>query len=321
MHPDAKNTEIQSVRQKVIYILVTLLIISLAASFYFLYQKSDRYNLKYAQTVIKENAFNSSNVDWEKEFLISESILTSEKHENSFHNSLSHLLKSLKDNHSRVISDKKTHKSNVKSFTDYYSKNETPVVVINNWSGTDVEGAYLKIKENITKAVTSSKCGIIVDISKNYGGNVWPMANGISALISEGVIGSFVDSNGKVQEITNSKGVIKIRGMYSPFREDHSHVMYDKKVAVVSGRRTASSGEILSIFMRGQPNVKFFGEPTMGVPTSNRVFKLPNNVRFALTTAVTRDRNNVIYSKSISPDVVTKEPIKLSLEWINESCQ
>lgn len=308
-------------RQKAIYTVVTLIIISLAASFYFIYRKSDNYNLKRAQTIIKENAFYSSRVDWEKEFFISKNILMSDDTENSFHNSLSHLLKALKDNHSKVISQKNMHKSDANSFTDYYTQNNIPVVVINNWSGKDQLSADSKIKENVNKAVTSSQCGIVIDISKNYGGNVWPMANGISTLISEGVIGSFVDSTGKVVEIINSKGVIKIKGMFTPFKEQHGYVVYNKKVAVVTGRHTASSGEILSILMRGQPNVKFFGEPTMGVPTSNRVFTLPNNVRFALTTAVTRDRNNVIYSKSISPDVVTKEPIRLALEWINEDCQ
>lgn len=309
-----------SVRQKLAFVLITLIVVTLIASFYMLYRKSDTYNLKKAQSIIKENAFNSNSVNWEYEFLVSERILEATNDENSFHNSLNHLLKSLKDNHSRVLVDKKNHNSKSKKLTDFYIENGTPVVVVNNWSGTDIKAAQMEIKKNVTKAVTSSKCGIIIDISKNYGGNVWPMANGISALISEGVVGSFVNSNGKIQEIINSKGAITIKGMRSLFNEDISYVMYDKKVAVITGRRTASSGEILSVFMRGQPNVKFFGEATMGVPTSNSIYKLPNNVRFALTTAVTRDRDNNIYSKSISPDVITKEPIKLSVEWINQNC-
>lgn len=308
-------------RQKLVYFLITLFAISLLTVSYFSYRKSDTYNLKQAQKIIKENAFKSSSVNWEHEFLVSERILEAENDETAFHNSLNHLLKSLKDNHSGIIADKKTHHSKSKKFTDFYIENGTPVVVINNWSGTDIKTAQMEIKNNVTKAVTNSKCGLIIDISKNYGGNVWPMANGISALISEGVIGSFVDSSGKVQEIINSKGAIYLNNMSSQFKEDNAYVMYDKKVAVITGRRTASSGEILSVFMRGQPNVKFFGEATMGVPTSNRVYKLPNHVRFALTTAVTRDRANNIYSKSISPDVETNEPIKLAQEWMNTNCR
>lgn len=307
-------------RRRTMYSLITLIIISLAVSFYLIYRQSDHYNLKHAQTIIKEHALYSNQVDWEKEFFISETILTSDDEEDAFRNSLSHLLKALKDNHSNVIADKNMRKSGSQSFTDYYSQDAIPVVVINNWNGQGQLSASAKIKENVNKAVAAGQCGIVIDISKNYGGNVWPMANGISSLISEGLIGSFVNSKGKVAEITNTNGVIKSKGMQTLFKEQQGHVIYDKKIAVVTGRRTASSGEILSIFMRGQPNIKFFGEPTMGVPTSNRVFTLPNKVKFALTTAVTRDRHNRVYSTSISPDVVTKQPIRLAAEWINQNC-
>lgn len=45
-------------------------------------------------------------------------------------------------------------------------------------------------------------------------------------------------------------------------------------VAVLTGSRTASSGEVVAIAFRGRPRTRSFGEPTVELSTANRTFLL-----------------------------------------------
>ena len=50
-------------------------------------------------------------------------------------------------------------------------------LVINAWSGgsEDVVNATQVVRSELNKALSGSKCGLVIDVSANHGGNMWPM--------------------------------------------------------------------------------------------------------------------------------------------------
>ena len=82
-------------------------------------------------------------------------------------------------------------------------------------------------------------------------------------------------------------------------------------VAVLTGPRTASSGEALTIAFRGRPHTRSFGLPTAGLSTANGTFSLPDGAALLLTTAIEADRTGRRYGDKIEPDqLVENDPAK-----------
>jgi carboxyl-terminal processing protease len=77
----------------------------------------------------------------------------------------------------------------------------------------------------------------------------------------------------------------------------------DPAVAVLTGPRTASSGEAQVVAFRGRPDTKSFGEPTHGVPTANQGFPLSDGALLNLTVAWMADRTGQTYDSPLPPDV------------------
>ena len=79
-------------------------------------------------------------------------------------------------------------------------------------------------------------------------------------------------------------------------------------VAVLTGPRTASSGEAVAISFIGRPRTRSFGLPTAGLSTANRTYPLPDSSLIVLTVSVEADRNGKRYGYKIDPnEVVTPD--------------
>ncbi|SHM05901.1 S41 family peptidase [Mucilaginibacter sp. OK098] len=168
--------------------------------------------------------------------------------------------------------------------------------------------------------------GWIIDLRHNNGGNMHPMIAGLGPIIGNGTLGYFVSpetnkitpwmyKNGKV---TNGSAITaKVSGAYA-IKNPGS------KVAVLTGPKTASSGEMTTICFIGKPNVKLFGQPTGGYTTGNRGFKLSTGAYLYLASGYAADRNKKEYLGKIDPDVVVKDTnengddatIKAATDWI-----
>jgi C-terminal processing protease CtpA/Prc len=98
---------------------------------------------------------------------------------------------------------------------------------------------------------------------------------------------------------------------------------------VLTGPRTASSGEFVTIAFRGRPRTRSFGLPTAGLSTSNSTFPLPDGSMILLTTAVGADRTGTRYGTEIEPDEVVDgvEPawpgddptLAAAVRWLKQS--
>jgi carboxyl-terminal processing protease len=127
-------------------------------------------------------------------------------------------------------------------------------------------------------------CGLVVDLRRNVGGNMWPMLEGVAPLLPEGSAGAFVYRGGSVEEWPRGDATMQ------------------QPVAVLTSGSTASSGEALVVAFRRRPLTGSFGEATYGVPSAIRTFTLPDGARLNLAVAAFTDRQDQSYHGHIVPD-------------------
>lgn len=200
-----------------------------------------------------------------------------------------------------------------------------PIIHINAWSGTYGESvaAVATLRSHLVSALENQECGVILDFSNNTGGNMWPMLVGLSPVLTEGVLGYFRDAHGVDKEIEKRGDKIFFNGS--------SHVLNAasaqqpesaaRRIAVIVGPRSSSSGEIVPIMFTGQENVQVFGRPTSGRSTANSTFTLPNGGLANITTAVTVNRHGKVFDSQVEPDTLTDNPGLVAARWVASACQ
>ena len=73
-------------------------------------------------------------------------------------------------------------------------------------------------------------------------------------------------------------------------------------VAVLIGRSTASSAEVIAAAFAARGASRSFGAPTRGATTGTRIFELGDGAALVLAVAATSDRNGRLYAGPIAPD-------------------
>ncbi|KRA45154.1 S41 family peptidase [Pseudoxanthomonas sp. Root630] len=196
-------------------------------------------------------------------------------------------------------------------------------LTINSWSGNGDDATAIaarSVRHALIEALADSRCGVIVDVANNTGGNMWPMMSGIAPLYDEGVLESFQGRDGVRHPVRMQDGrmligdVVRVAAIPAPLPRIPSHV------AVILGPRTMSSGEILAIGFKRQRNVRFFGRPTGGFTTSNNSYRLENGGMLALTTARILDRSGAVQHGPVLPDEVTDQPLEAARAWLQAQC-
>ncbi len=149
-------------------------------------------------------------------------------------------------------------------------------------------------------------CGWIVDLRQNTGGNMWPMLAGLGPLLGEGELGFFVNPGGGRTAWGYADGASRMNGNDLVQVSEPYELRSDQPpVAVLTGPRTASSGEAIVTAFRGRPETRSFGAGTAGLSTSNASIRLSDGAMILLTTSVFADRTGETYGGVIEPD----EPI------------
>jgi carboxyl-terminal processing protease len=140
------------------------------------------------------------------------------------------------------------------------------------------------------------RCGWVVDLRRNVGGNMWPMLHALRPILGEATPGYFVSSTGR-EEFSYRYG--RGPGGSAP---DYRLQKSDPPVAVLTSRLTVSSGEAIAIAFRGRPATRSFGEATAGLPTSNQSFPLVDGAVLVVTVSREADRTGRVYDGRIAPD-------------------
>ncbi|HHA2915710.1 S41 family peptidase [Stenotrophomonas maltophilia] len=153
-----------------------------------------------------------------------------------------------------------------------------------------------------------SRCGWIVDLRGNTGGNMWPMLLGVAPLLrvtpsADENVGSFAAAEGpSLWQLTSSSVRLGDRVRIDLGGPGYLLKHPGAPVAVLTGPRTASSGEATVLSFRGRPQTRSFGQPTSGLSTANVMRPLADGSALLLTTSVMRDRTGRGDGLKISPD-------------------
>lgn len=170
----------------------------------------------------------------------------------------------------------------------------------------------LALQGRIAGLDDGTRCGWVVDVSSNGGGNMWPMLFGLLPLLhgtqdTQGaLIGAFRSADGllwwrqaegevvqgNASMLRSRQGAYRLRAGTAP-------------VAVVMGAGTASSGEAVALAFRGQPGSRSFGQPSAGFSTGNRPTTLVDGTTLLLTHNVMTDRNGQGDGGRMQPDQAT----------------
>ncbi|NVO33326.1 S41 family peptidase [Hymenobacter lapidiphilus] len=146
----------------------------------------------------------------------------------------------------------------------------------------------------------------IIDLRLNDGGAMAPMLAGIAPLLGDGLLGGFVDINGKPeQQWYLRQGNFYVDSMQVTTLEKRCPARRtDLPIAVLLSGRTASSGEIVAISLKGRPATRFFGEPTYGATTANESYPISGGAYLTIAGSQDADRTGTPYKTSLTPDVL-----------------
>ncbi|MCC7247798.1 MAG: hypothetical protein IT473_04160 [Lysobacter sp.] len=197
-------------------------------------------------------------------------------------------------------------------------------LIVNAWTGPSeaVPAATGVVRDALVQSLAVDRCGLIVDVSSNHGGNMWPMMGGIAPLYDEGTLETFENRAGMRQRVNVRGGVLHMNESAFPRLENLIPLAHKPAyVAIVLGRRTASSGEILALGFKGQRNVRFFGRPTAGATTANASLRLENGGLLALTTSWILDRGDRAHHGPVLPDQETDDAVVTAEAWLAERCR
>jgi C-terminal processing protease CtpA/Prc len=176
----------------------------------------------------------------------------------------------------------------------------------------------IDFQEHLRALMKEVRCGWIVDLRGNTGGNMWPMLAGIGPVLGDGPAGTFVSPDSVVPWGYSDgyawEGADTNVRVPRPLRL--SQVL--PPVAVLTDSMTASSGEAIAISFRGRPGTRSFGGPTYGLTTGNENYMLPDGSMLFLTTTVEADRTGQKYGGPLIPDtlVAPEASLPTALEWL-----
>ena len=286
-------------------------------------------------TLYAENAWTRGNVDWitvEPDVRLLAAGATKSA---DVYPAIRYLLASLNDRHSFLMPPAATTAFrtggatnppiDVKALGDRIGYLNVPA-----YSGGDATAARsfaTKAHEELAAAVDGAGCGWIVDLRGNTGGNMWPMLAGLKPFLGDEPLGTFVSREGtsppwKAGQAVGVEPPAGLRGLEQAW------------VAVLTGPRTASSGEAVTISFKRRPRTRSFGQPTNGLSSANGTFPLPDGAMILLTTAIEADRTGKQYGEKVDPDEIVPAPaaptppassiddatMAAAIVWLKRSC-
>lgn len=142
----------------------------------------------------------------------------------------------------------------------------------------------------------------IIDLRYNGGGNINPMAEGLTSILGDGSVGgaSGLTSSENV-DWHIADGDFYNHGFTLGLEPSCSHKA-NEKVAVLTSLYTASSGEALAVMFKGRVHTRFFGSKTLGMVTGTGWHQVDPHWTVMLSLNYFRDRNGQIYKSFVDVD-------------------
>ncbi len=294
--------------------------------------------LDQAIALVKERALNARELDWPAVEAEAARLAAASPGEAGRTKAIRHVLKSLKDGHSfymppradalppstPAVNAQPTSRQIPAPIASSSTQSRFARLNINSWSGsrTEIPAATLLVRAELNRAIAHDACGLIIDVAANGGGNMWPMMGGIAPLYDAGTLETFENRDGKRETVNVAAGQLRMNGNVWPQVPTMPPMTgKPRHIAVILGKQTASSGEILALGFKGQSNVRFFGQPTAGATTANWSTRLPNGGLIAITTSRILDRSGAVHTGPVMPDERSDEPVDAATQWLAGRCR
>ncbi|AVQ33897.1 nisin-resistance protein [Staphylococcus muscae] len=153
---------------------------------------------------------------------------------------------------------------------------------------------------------------VIVDLQNNDGGDMGPMIAGLSKIIPDGTLMSWVDRKGNSFDATLKKG--KVNGGGTPIQVKAGSKDLETPVDVLIGDKTASSGEITALAFKGRSHIQFIGKDTATYTTANTTLTLYDGTQMNITNYKIKDRTGKYYENNpIHPDITSDKALETAL--------
>lgn len=289
----------------------------------------DSINVFYNQLFdnLKSEFLFKNDVKWKE--VITETNQTLTKYENfiSSLDEIEALFNKIGATHCNVYFNNRTYSSSVKSIKEklsdqwtakYAAKPNFEAKVINNEFGyilipkiifSDISEKNIhKIAQPFYDEIANLKSknnlkGWIIDLRFNTGGNSFPMLLALYDFLGDSKIAGSLNLDKKqTNTIKLDNGIYYDNANKISFINKKGQLLDRKKVAIIIGAATASSGEMVAISFKGRENTIFLGQETYGATTGNIKAKLPFGAFMALTNSYNCDRNGKYY-ETILPDI------------------
>jgi len=182
-------------------------------------------------------------------------------------------------------------------------------------TGATIYPTYPTHVQNILRIIDQTPiCGWIIDLRRLNGGDLWSYLAGVGPVLGEGELGGFVYMDGQRDTWAYRDGKI----YWGDEERYESYVrgsIYQLKnpvpaVALLTSKTTIAAGELVEVAFRGRPNVRFFGEPTAGIPFLMDHTILSDGATINLSAARSYDRLGNEYAGPLVPDET------LATDWL-----
>jgi len=235
------------------------------------------------------------------------------------YDAIRHVLAGLQDNHSFFQAPLGEGKSIITAlstkpgsfpFTTSIVEGQIGKIVLKSYNSID-EADQHAIADSLYRAIaymsTQQLNGLIIDFRVMEGGSAPPFLCAFAPLINKDMLLGYKDNRGHKAQITRYKNGVYYKDGRKIFRLAYltnytTPALSQLPIAIITGRYTASAGEMILISFLGLPNVKLFGEPTYGVPTGKSNIFLADSAFISLTSSTTYDRLGHDYDGPVLPD-------------------
>jgi carboxyl-terminal processing protease len=270
---------------------------------------AERY-LTAAFDIVRAQALDTSKVNWNSITKIAHALVSGAQTTADTYPAIDFLIARLNDGHSHFIGEQQnaTFSAQQRSATvDVESRliGKVGYLKLGGFSGYDRDRIFRYASEaraSIARSRAAASCGWIVDLRSNGGGNIVPMlvavqpfvgSNSVARLV-HGELFQDVQANSELLAETEKSGDLKLDLMDAP-------------VAVLTGPRTASSGELVAITFIGRAQTRLFGSPTAGKSTGVRPNRLEDGATLNIASSIMADRNGRLYGGRVLPDELVVE--------------
>lgn len=170
-----------------------------------------------------------------------------------------------------------------------------------------------KIRKTICFLKAKKPNGWIIDLRTNMGGNLSPMAAGIGELFPNLPFGGGtkdgISFNLKWKLENGNFYMNKVSMTEIPL--NCNQILKTAKIAVLTSRYTASSGEAIAAGLKGHKNIKLFGEQTIGAATTINWYPINDKITLCPAIDYYMSEDKTVHRDGVIPDIIIEEKLKL----------